>query len=180
MSNVRRHRATTLLHCRMEYATSQYAVFAAFMSAVAAGLSAITAVRNYKLARSIQLDAKADERIVIGEVAHPSLRTRAHADAVIQIPIFNKSKRKATVTDLTVYDRASKTVPVTWSSAIDDLGNPQSPANLVGLTDACTLYARRNDGEAFEYARIMFADSFSTTKNMVIFDPAAAFAAGRE
>ena len=164
----------------MEYTTSQYAVFAALMSAVAAGLSAVTAVRNYKLARSIQIDAKADERIVIGEVAHPSLRTQAHADAVVQIPIFNKSKRKATVTDLTVYDRKSKPIPVTWSSAMDDLGNPQSPANLVGLTDACTLYVRRNDGESFDYARIMFADSFSSAKNMVVFDPAATFAAGRE
>ena len=164
----------------MECTTSQYAVFAAFMSAVAAGLSAVAAVRNYKLARSIQLDAKADERIVIGEVAHPSLRTQAHADAVIQVPIFNKSKRKASVTDLTVYDRRSNPIPVTWSNAIDDLGSPLSPANLVGLTDACTLYARRNDGERFEYARIMFADSFSSAKNMVIFDPAAAFAAGHE
>lgn len=164
----------------MECTTSQYAVFAAFMSAVAAGLSAVTAVRNYKLARSIQLDAKADERIVIGEVAHPSLRTQTHADAVIQIPIFNKSKRKATITDLTLYDRSSEAIPVTWSGAIDGFGNPQSPANLVGLTDACTLYVRRNDGKPFDYARIMFADSFSSAKNMVTFDPAAAFAAGRE
>lgn len=164
----------------MECTTSQYAVFAAFMSAVAAGMSAVAAVRNYKLARSIQLDAKADERIVIGEVAHPSLRTQVHADAVIQVPIFNKSKRKATVTDLTVYDRGSNPIGITWSNVIDDLGNPQSPANLVGLTDACTLYARRNDGERFEYARIMFADSFSSAKNMVIFDPAAAFSTGRE
>ena len=164
----------------MEYTTSQYAVFAAFMSAIAAGLSAVTAVRNYKLARSIQLDAKADERIVIGEVAHPSLRTQTHADAVVQIPIFNKSKRKVTITDLTVYDRRSQAIPVTWSSAIDELGSPQSPANLVGFTDACTLYARRNDGEHFEYARIMFADSFSPAKNMVIYDPAAVFAAMRE
>jgi hypothetical protein len=164
----------------MECTTSQYAVLAAFMSAVAAGLSAFTAVRNYKLARAIQLDAKADERIVIGEVAHPSLRTQTHADAVVQIPIFNKSKRKATVTDLTVYDRRSNPIAVTWSSEINEFGNPQSPANLVGLTDACTLYARRIDGERFEYARIMFADSFSSAKNMVIFDPAVAFAAGRE
>ena len=164
----------------MEYTTSQYAVFAAFMSAVAAGLSAVTAIRNYKLARSIQLDAKADERIVIGEVAHPSLRTQAHADAVVQIPIFNKSKMKATITDLALYDRRSKAIPVTWSSTIDELGNPQSPANLVGLTDACTLYIRRNDGEPFAYARIIFADSFSPAKNTVIFDPAAKFAAGRE
>lgn len=164
----------------MECTTSQYAVFAAFMSAVAAALSAVTAVRNFKLARSIQFDAKADERIVIGEVARPSLRTQKHADSVIQIPIFNKSKRKVTIADLTVYDRRSDAIEVTWSSAIDEVGNPQSPVNLVGISDACTLYVRRNDGERFDYARIMFSDSFSSAKHMVTFDPAAAFAAGRE
>jgi hypothetical protein len=164
----------------MECATSYYAVIAAFMSALAAGLSAVTAVRNFQLGRSIQDDARADERIVIGKVAHPSLRTQAHADAVLQIPIFNKSKRKATVSDLTVYDRKNQSVAVTWSDAIDDLGMPQSPANLAGVTDASTLYVRRNDGEGFDYARIMFADSFSPAKNMVVFDPAAAFVTGGE
>lgn len=162
----------------MECTTSYYAVIAAFMSALAAALSAITAVRNFKLARSIQDDSKVDERIIIGEVAHPSLNTQAHADAVLQIPIFNKSRRKAIVSDLTVYDRRNQSIAVTWSNAIDDLGMPQSPANLAGVTDACTLYVRRNDGQSFEYARIMFADSFSSAKNMVVFDPAAAFVAG--
>jgi hypothetical protein len=164
----------------MDCTTSQYAVVAALMSALAAGLSAVTAVRNFKLARAIQLDAKADERIVIGDVAHPSLRTHAHAVAVLQLPIFNKSKRKATLSDLTAYDQRAQPIPITWSSAIDELGMPQSPTNLVGITDACTLYVRRNDGNHFDYTRIMFADSFSSAKNVVIFDPLSEFAAGRE
>ena len=164
----------------MECTTAQYAVVAAFLSALAAGLSAITAVRNFKLTRSIQEDAKADERVVVGTVAHPSLRTQAHADAVIQIPVFNKSKRKATITDLTVYDQKSQAIAVTWSDAIDDLGTPQNSADLCGITDASTLYVRRNDEKPFEYARVMFADSFSSRKNMVVFDPLAEFAAGRQ
>lgn len=164
----------------MECSSSQYALVAAFMSALAAALSAVTAIRNFKLARSIQQDAKADERVIIGAVAHPSLRTQAHADAVLQVPVFNKSKRKATITDLTAYDRLNQAIAVTWSEAIDDLGMPQAPANLVGITDSSTLYVRRNDGQGFDYARIMFADSFSSAKNMVVFDPAAEFAAGHD
>ena len=164
----------------MECSASQYAVVAAFLSALAAGLSAITAVRNFKLAHSIQEDAKSDERIVIGTVTHPSLRTQAHADAVVQVPVFNKSKRKTTISDLTVYDRRSQSIPVDWSNEMSDLGMPLNPANLCGVTDASTLFVRRRDGERFDYGRIMFADSFSSTKNMVVFDPAAAFAAGRE
>ena len=164
----------------MEINTSQYALAAALMSAIAAGLSAVTAVRNFRLARSIQLDAKADERIVIGRVSHPSLQTQAHADSVLQVPVFNKSKRKVTVTDLTAYDRRNQPIAIEWSDAIDSLGNPGAPANLVGITDASTLYLRRKDGERFEYARIMFADSFSTAKNMVVYDSAANFSKGIE
>ncbi|MFZ2650539.1 MAG: hypothetical protein WA210_10600 [Burkholderiaceae bacterium] len=164
----------------MDMSASQYAVIAAFMSALAAGLSAVTAVRNYRLARSIQQDAKADERIVIGIVVHPTLRTQKHADCVLQIPIFNKSKRKATVTDLTVYDHRNQPIPVAWSGAIDELGTPQAPANLVGVTDSHTLFVRRNDGERFDYARILFADSFSSAKNIVIFDPASEWERGNK
>ena len=164
----------------MDFTTSQYALAAAIMSAFAAGLSAVTAVRNFRLARAIQADAKADDRVVVGEVTHPSLQSQANADAVLQIPIFNKSKRKVVITDLTMYDRRSQPIPITWSNALDHLGNPQSPASLAGISDACTLYARRRDGEKFEYARVMFADSFSASKTLVIFDPAAAFAALRE
>jgi len=165
----------------MEITTSQYALAAAFMSAVAAGLSAVTAVRNFRLARSIQLDAKADERIVIGRVTHPSLQTQAHADSVLQIPVFNKSKRKTTVSDLTAYDRRNQPIAIEWwSDVIDSLGTPGKPANLAGVTDASTLYLRRKDGERFEYARIMFADSFSLAKNMVVFDSTANFVEGIE
>ncbi len=164
----------------MEINTSQYALAAALMSAIAAGLSAVTAVRNFRLARSIQLDAKADERIVIGRVSHPSLQTQVHADSVLQVPVFNKSKRKVTVTDLTAYDRGNQPIAIKWSDAIDSLGNPSAPSNLAGITDASTLYLRRKDGGRFEYARIMFADSFSTAKNMVIYDSEANFAKGIE
>lgn len=62
---------------------------------------------------------------------------------------------------------------------IDNLGMPQAPAGLVGITDSSTLYVRRNDGKDFDYVRIMFADSFSSTKNVVVFDETASFASGK-
>ena len=49
-------------------------------------------------------------------------------------------------------------------------------ANLVGITDEKTVYVKRNDGEPFQCARIFFAHSFSTAKEIAVFDPAADFA----
>lgn len=94
----------------------------ASLSALVAAFSATTAYRGYKLARSIQEDSKSDERIVVGTISHPSLRERSHADCVLQIPLFNKSKRKACVTDLTVYDSKGVPIPVAWS---DEYSGPR-------------------------------------------------------
>ena len=98
-------------------------VLTASFSALVAAFSAVTAYRGYKLARSIQGDAKSDDRIVVGRISHPSLRERSYAECVLQIPLFNKSKRKACVTDLTAYDSKGQPIPVAWSDTIDDLGN---------------------------------------------------------
>jgi hypothetical protein len=94
--------------------------------------------------------------------------------------VFNKSKRKACFTDLTVYDSKGKPIAIAWSDEIDNLGNVQNPGQLVGITDSKTLYIRRNDGEEFKYARVLLAHSFSQTKEIIIFDPLADFAKGRE
>ena len=151
-------------------------MFTAALSGLAAAFSAGTAYRSYKLARSIQEDVRSDERIVIGKISNPGLATRAHADCVLRVPLFNKSKRKACVTDLTVYDSNGRPIAVSWSGAIDHLGNVQDPGNLVGIADEKTIYARRNDGKQFEYARFLFAHSFSQVKEVAIFDPYADFA----
>ncbi len=160
------------MDCATIQATS---VFTATLSALAAVFSATTAYRSFQLACSIQEDMKSDERLIIGAVAHPALRERSHAEAVIQIPIFNKSKRKAYIDGLSVYDRASKPIDVTWSEKIDNLGNPEHPSKLVGVIDSVTLYIRRNDGEELNYARVLFSHSFSENRDMVIFDSSAEF-----
>lgn len=160
----------------MEINSQAMSIFTATLAALAAAFSAATAFRSYKLARSLQEEAKSDERIFIGKISHPGLATRAHDDCVLQVPLFNKSKRKACVTELTVYDSKGKPISVAWSEAIDHLGNVQDPGNLVGITDAKTIYVQQNDAETFEYARLLFAHSFSESKEVAIFDPHADFA----
>lgn len=148
-------------------------VATATFSALTAVFSAGTAFRSYCLAKSIQDDAKSDERIFVGKVTHPGLNRREHSQCVLQVPLFNKSKRKACVTELTVYDSKGKPIVVRRSDEIDNLGNVQDPGHLIGITDAKTLYIRRNDGEEFQYARILLAHTFSDSKDVVIFDPSA-------
>lgn len=149
--------------------------FAAALSALTAVFSGTCAVLSYRLARSIQNELKSDERLIVGTASHPALLERSHAQCVLQCPIFNKSKRKAYIESLSVYDRGNRKVAVTWSAEIDDLGNPQHPSDLVGIIDSTSLYIRRNDGESFDYARVLYSHSFSQTRGTIIFDPSAVF-----
>lgn len=146
---------------------------AACLSTLAAVLSGVCAFLSYKLARKIQNELQSDERIIAGIPIHPDLRERAHSNAVIQCTLFNKSKRKAYASSVSVYDQKGTKVDATWSDKIDDFGNPQNPCQLVGIIDSCQLYIRRNDGEEFDYARIELSHSFSNESMNVIFDPLA-------
>ena len=160
------------MDCITTQATS---VATATLAALTAIFSAATAYRSYRLTRAIHEDAKSDERLIVGAISHPELRERSHAEAVIQLPIFNKSKRNAYIDGLSVYDRANKPIEVTWSQEIDDLGNVKHASELVGLIDAVTLFIRRNNGEELGYARVLFSHSFSETCDVVIFDSSAQF-----
>lgn len=146
------------------------------MSALAAVFSAVAAFLSFKLARSIQDELKSDETLISGVIGHPALKERSHADAIVQIPVFNKSKRKAYIDALAVYDRNGQPIEVTWSDKIDDCGNPSDPSKLIGIIDFTTVYVRRNDGEKFTYARILFKHSFSETRCVAVFDEYADFA----
>ena len=143
----------------------------AALAALAAILSGLCAFLSYRLSRNIQNELKMDERIVPGTPIHPHLREHTHSACIIQCTLFNKSKRKAYVNAVSVYDRHGTKIDATWSDAIDPLGNPQNPCQLIGLVDACPLFIRRNDGEGIEYARIAISHSFSDKPTDVIFDP---------
>jgi hypothetical protein len=151
---------------------------AAALAALAAILSGLTAFLSYRLTRKIQHELNTDERIIAGTPIHPDLRAHAHSACIIQCTLFNKSKRKAFVSAVSVHDGGGAKVDVTWSDAIDQLGNPQNPCQLIGLVDTCSLFIRKNDGEGIEYARIAISHSFSDTPMDVIFDPTADW--GRE
>lgn len=146
---------------------------AASLAALSAIFSGLCAFLSYRLARKIQHELKTDERVVAGIPIHPNLRDPAHSACVIQCTLFNKSKRKTFVNAVLVYDRRGSKIDVTWSDAIDQLGNPQNPCQLIGLLDACSLFIRKNDGEGIEYARFAISHSFSDTPIVVIFDPTA-------
>lgn len=158
----------------MDYLTIQTtSVVTATLAALSAIFSAATAYRSFRMARNIFEDAKSDERLIVGAISHPELRERIHAQAVIQLPIFNKSKRKAYINGLAVYDRTNKLIEVTWAQEIDDFGSPKDASGLIGIIDSVTLYIRRNDGQGFGYARILYSHSFSNTRDVVTFDSAA-------
>lgn len=146
---------------------------AATLSALAAIFSGTSALFSYRLARKMQDELKTDERIVAGTPIHPDLRERAHSESVVQCTLFNKSKRKAYIDSVSLYDRKGARIDVTWSNEIDHLGNPQNPCQLIGIVDACSLFARRNDGEPIGYARIELSHSFSKVPMNVVFDPVA-------
>ena len=165
------------MDCNLTQATS--ATVAAF-SALTAVFAAATAFRSYRLAKSIQEDTKSDERLVVGKVSHPDLRTRDHWLAVIQIPVFNKSKRKAYIDGLTMYDRRNAPIEVSWSDEINELGMPQRPSEFVGLVDSTTIYVRESMQKEIEYARILISHSFSETKQVIIFDPSLEFVKAAE
>lgn len=150
-------------------------VVAASLSALTAILSGICAFLSYKLSRKIQDELKADERIVAGVPIHPALRVSAHSVAVIQCTLFNKSKRKTYLNAVSAYSEEGEKIDVTWSDEIDDLGNPQSPCQLVGIIDSSSLFVRRDDGETFDYAKLEISHSFSEAPMTVIYDPLAAW-----
>lgn len=145
----------------------------AVLSSLAAIFSGACAFFSYKLAASIRDELQSDERIIVGNPIHPELRTHDHSSSVIQCALFNKSKRKAFLNAVVAYDRKGAVIDITWSNEIDSMGNPQSPCQLVGIVDSSSLFARRNDGAALDYARLEISHSFSNSPTTLIFDPLA-------
>jgi hypothetical protein len=132
-------------------------------------ISATTALLSFRLARGLYSDAKSDERLIVGIPTHPQLRNLDDEQAVLQLPVFNKSKRKAYINDVRVYDRNGVALPATWSEEMNERGRLLHATGLVGIVDAATIYIRRDDGLAFEYARIRYAHSFGKGIDEVVF-----------
>lgn len=146
---------------------------AATLSALAAIFSGTSALFSYRLARKMQNELKTDERIVSNFRFTQTCVNSAHSESVVQCTLFNKSKRKAYIDLVSLYDNKGARIDVTWSNEIDHLGKPRNPCQLIGIVDACPLFARRNNGEPIDYARIEISHSFSKAPIIVVFDPKA-------
>ena len=145
--------------------------YAPVISAASALVSVACTVLSYRINRAIREEAKSDDRLVVGAPTQPGLRGRAYWRCVIQCPVFNKSKRKAFIDAVTVYDKNNEEISVIWSGEIDELGMPQNPTSILGVIDSATLCIRRVDGESFDYARILFSHSFAEVRAVIVFDP---------
>lgn len=60
---------------------------------------------------------------------------------------------------------------ITWSDAIDGLGNIQSPTGLLGLENSLNVVLRRNDGKSFGKTVVRAKHSFSSDVVDILFDP---------
>lgn len=148
---------------------------AASFGALAAVLSGTCAFLSYKLTTKLTNEMKSDEEIIISKIDHPRLREAAHSKCVIWCTLFNKSKRKASIHKVNVYDRNNNLLEVTWSKYIDDCGNPKNPCELIGVIDTEELFIRRNDGTEITFCKIEIFNSFSKTANVATFDEFAEF-----
>ena len=72
-------------------------------------------------------------------------------------------------------DEQGKEIPITWSSSIDELGNPLNPFGLMGLINSANLYVRRNDGEEIDYMALEISHSFQNSPATVVHNPGADF-----
>jgi hypothetical protein len=132
----------------------------AVLAMLAAVFAGIAAMGSYRLSRQIRSELQADERLIAGQFHHPELKSIAHSNQVIQTTIFNKSKRKAVITGVRVFDRKDSLLDIRWSHAIDELGNTIGEANLIGVVDATQLFVRRADGAPILDAVVEIHHSF--------------------
>jgi hypothetical protein len=124
-------------------------------------IAVVVGVRGFLLSRKIQSELKSDEVLITGVLHNPSLSHPDHENCVIQTTIFNKSKRKAYINAVHVFDAKGDEIDIAWSERIDRLGNPQDRAELIGIVDSASLCIRRNDGEAFRSVRVEITHSFN-------------------
>jgi len=149
------------------------AAFVPVLTILTALFTAGCAAASFWLANRIYREAKSDERLIFGPLAHPSVTVSnpEHYNAVLGCAVFNKSHRKAFIENVAAFNESGAGVDITWSDSINQLGNPGEPRALVGIVDSNNLYMRRNDGESIHYVRLEVTHSFPDSPYIVVFDP---------
>jgi len=158
----------------IEKATS---ALAPWLALVVSAVTGFFGIRAFLLSRRIQKDLKGDEALVAGVLHNPSLSHPDHENCVIQTTLFNKSKRKAYVSQVKAFDSKGEEIEITWSDRIDQYGNPNGGANLVGVIDSVPLCIRRNDGEGFRTTRVEVTHSFDKKPMVLTYDIGAGWQA---
>lgn len=138
---------------KVEAITAIFALMAALFAGYAAWLS-------YRLAKSIRDELKSDEVLVAGVLHNPDLLHPDHRNAVIQTTLFNKAKRKAFVHRVIVKNSKGELVEADWADKIDQHGNPQGGANLLGIVDSVELCIRDREGKALREVTVEVFHSF--------------------
>ncbi len=136
-----------------------------------ASIAAVAAIGSCVLAWVIYGEHKSDEVLVTGPIHRPELKNTEHSKSVLHCTLLNKSRRKAYINAVEVYDQDNKRIAITWSSAIDQLGNIQNPGGLLGIVDTIELFLRRNDGAEFRDVKVLVRHSFGSSPIELKFDP---------
>lgn len=143
----------------------------ATIAAVAAIVAAVSAIFSYQLSRRIYNEVKSDEEIIPGPIHRVGLQEQDHDDALVRITLFNKSARKAYVTQIKVIDQDDQQTSVTWSNSISSLGKIENPTGLLGIINSENIYIRQNSGSKFRVITVFITHSHSKEPLVVKFDP---------
>lgn len=125
-----------------------------------------------KAAMSVDTPASTidNDALIVSKLSHPDLRERAHRISVLGCTIFNKSGQRGAITKVNAYDKKNNLMHITWSSHIDDFGNPINPCELIGIIDKESLFIRGNDGKEIDFCKLEIFHSFSDSALTVTFD----------
>ena len=145
-------------------------VLAASLAALAAIFSGICAFLSYRLSSALWNELKSDERLLASEPIHPRLQYQAHSQSVLQLTLFNKSKRKVFLTSIQVKSDKGEPIEVDWSDSIDNGGNPIAPGQIVGIVDSAQIFIRKRDGQPLNFAHIEVHHSFDDSPTTIEFD----------
>ena len=140
------------------------------ISVIAASIASFAAFVSVWFAFRTRQENKADEKLIVSKLNHPDLRHREHSQRVLWCTLFNKSKRKVDVRNVFAYDNKNTSISITWSKQINEIGNPQNPCDLIGITDSENLFIYRNDGAIFDFCKLEIHHSFPSSPIRLTFD----------
>lgn len=141
---------------------SNIQAYTAVASTITAILSSFCAIISVNLARKIYQEAKDDEKLIASDFKKPGLRQPEHDSSVITCNLFNLSKRKMYIESITMKE-GNEEKRISWSSSIDDFGNPTRANHMFGIENNGYLFIRKKDGNRIVNCEIKIYHSFSKT-----------------